>query len=42
VAHLRGELDEASLPVKITQATKIFARRQRTWLKGANVEWLAV
>ncbi|MEO7093241.1 MAG: tRNA (adenosine(37)-N6)-dimethylallyltransferase MiaA [Polyangiales bacterium] len=39
-AHLRGELDAASLAPKITRATRIVARRQRTWLKGANVEWI--
>jgi tRNA dimethylallyltransferase len=37
-AHLQGELDAASLAPKITRATRIFARRQRTWLKSANVE----
>ena len=39
-AHLRGEIDGASLAPKITRATRIFARRQRTWLKSANVEWI--
>ena len=39
-AHLRGDLDEPSLAPKIARATRIFARRQRTWLKGANVEWI--
>ena len=40
-AHLRGDLDGAELAAKITRSTRIFARRQRTWLKSANVEWIA-
>ena len=39
-AHLEGQLAEADLPVAVVRATRIFARRQRTWLKTADVEWL--
>jgi tRNA dimethylallyltransferase len=41
-AYLRAELALSELAPKITRATRIFARRQRTWLKGANVEWTNV
>jgi tRNA dimethylallyltransferase len=39
-AHLEGHLDEASLAPAVVRATRIFARRQRTWLKSATIEWL--
>ena len=39
-AVLRGELPRAQLREKIVQATRIFARRQRTWLKTAGVLWV--
>ncbi len=39
-AFLRGELARESLRDAIVQSTRIFARRQRTWLKSAAVEWL--
>ncbi len=39
-AHLAGELPRDSLHSAIVQSTRIFARRQRTWLKHADVEWL--
>ena len=39
-AHVRGELPREELATQITRATRIFARRQRTWLRGAEVEWL--
>jgi tRNA dimethylallyltransferase len=39
-AHLRGEITLADLPVAISRATWIFARRQRTWLGHEDVEWL--
>lgn len=39
-AMLAGELAEGDLKGAITRATKIFARRQRTWLARAPVEWI--
>jgi tRNA dimethylallyltransferase len=40
VAHLDGELNRDELVVAIDRATKIFARRQRTWLREEDVQWL--
>jgi tRNA dimethylallyltransferase len=39
---LRAEtpLDEEALYDPIRRATRVFARRQRTWLRDENVEWL--
>jgi len=39
-AHVAGALPRASLHDAIVQSTRIFARKQRTWLKSAPVEWL--
>jgi tRNA dimethylallyltransferase len=39
-AHLEGTLPRESLRDAIVHSTRIFARRQRTWLKSAPVEWL--
>lgn len=39
-AHLQGSLPREALREAIVQSTRIFARRQRTWLKSANVAWL--
>jgi tRNA dimethylallyltransferase len=39
-AHLRGDLPEAGLEDTIVRATRIFARRQRTWLNHTAIEWL--
>ena len=39
-AFVRGELAREALLPAIVQSTRIFARRQRTWLKSAGVEWL--
>ena len=39
-AHLDGALAETELLPAIVRATRVFARRQRTWLKGADVRWL--
>ncbi|HEY8076795.1 MAG TPA: tRNA (adenosine(37)-N6)-dimethylallyltransferase MiaA, partial [Labilithrix sp.] len=39
-AHLAGEIPRESLHSAIVQSTRVFARRQRTWLKHADVEWL--
>ncbi len=33
-AHLAGELSRDELPTAIVRATRVFARRQRTWLRG--------
>ncbi|MBI2389719.1 MAG: tRNA (adenosine(37)-N6)-dimethylallyltransferase MiaA [Deltaproteobacteria bacterium] len=40
-AHLEGATAEADLAKTITRATRIFARRQRTWLAKAPVEWIS-
>lgn len=37
----RDAVDRAALTVEIVRATRIFARRQRTWLRQQPVEWLA-
>jgi tRNA dimethylallyltransferase len=37
---LEGRLHREALLPAIVQSTRIFARRQRTWLKQAGVEWL--
>lgn len=39
-AHVRGELPRGKLVELIVQSTRVFARKQRTWLKSATVEWL--
>jgi tRNA dimethylallyltransferase len=39
-AHLEGEIARADLETQIVRSTRIFARRQRTWLRGADVTWL--
>lgn len=40
-AHLDGALSEAELLPAIVRATRIFARRQRTWLNGeSRIVWL--
>ena len=39
--HLRGELAEADLEAAIVRATRIFVRRQRTWLRDEPVIWAA-
>jgi tRNA dimethylallyltransferase len=39
-AYLEGALPRDALRDAIVQSTRIFARRQRTWLKQADVEWL--
>lgn len=36
----RGSVDTAALSAEIVRATRIFARRQRTWLRDRSVEWL--
>jgi tRNA dimethylallyltransferase len=39
-AHLEGKLPSAELLPAIVRSTRVFARRQRTWLEHAEVEWL--
>jgi tRNA dimethylallyltransferase len=39
-AHLAGELTAEELPAAIVRATRVFARRQRTWLNHEPVTWL--
>jgi tRNA dimethylallyltransferase len=39
-AHLAGELRRDELEVAIVRATRIFARRQRTWLREQPVTWV--
>jgi tRNA dimethylallyltransferase len=39
-AHLEGALPREGLRDAIVRATRVFARRQRTWLNHASVEWL--
>jgi len=36
-----GPVDLEALTTSVVRATRIFARRQRTWLRDQNVEWLA-
>ena len=38
-AHVRGELARPLLAETIVRATRVFARRQRTWLNHAEVTW---
>lgn len=39
-AYLAGTLPREALRDTIVQSTRIFARKQRTWLRSAPVEWL--
>lgn len=39
-AHLAGLLAREALRDAVVQSTRVFARKQRTWLKSAPVEWL--
>jgi tRNA dimethylallyltransferase len=39
-AHLRGEIPYRDLAGSIVRATRVFARRQRTWLNHNPVRWL--
>lgn len=38
--YIEGRLSEAELAPSITRATKVFARRQRTWLRNASILWV--
>lgn len=40
LAHLEGKLPREELRDAIIRSTRVFARRQRTWLNHADVEWL--
>jgi tRNA dimethylallyltransferase len=40
LAFTRGELPEAELLGAIVRATRVFVRRQRTWLRDEPVSWL--
>ena len=35
-----GAIDQAELELSIYRATRVFARRQRTWLRDQPIEWL--
>jgi tRNA dimethylallyltransferase len=39
-ATVAGELPEADLELAVVRATRVFARRQRTWLNHVDVAWL--
>jgi tRNA dimethylallyltransferase len=39
-AMLEGALPRVELEATIVRATRVFARRQRTWLNHADVVWL--
>lgn len=39
-AHMAGTLPREALRDAIVQSTRTFARKQRTWLRDAPVEWL--
>jgi tRNA dimethylallyltransferase len=39
-AHVQGELSRDDLLEAIVRSTRLFTRRQRTWLKSAEVTWL--
>jgi tRNA dimethylallyltransferase len=39
-AHLAGTLSAAELPTAIVRSTRVFARRQRTWLRDEPVVWV--
>ncbi len=39
-AMLKGKLSRAEIEEAIVRATRVFARRQRTWLRDADVTWL--
>ncbi|HEU4532836.1 MAG TPA: tRNA (adenosine(37)-N6)-dimethylallyltransferase MiaA [Polyangiaceae bacterium] len=40
LAHVRGELPRGELAPAVDRATRIFVRRQRTWLRDQPVHWL--
>jgi tRNA dimethylallyltransferase len=38
--HVEGRLSEAELAPAIVRSTRVFVRRQRTWLRDAGVAWV--
>jgi tRNA dimethylallyltransferase len=38
--HVAGRIPREELGPAIVRATRVFARRQRTWLNHADVRWL--
>jgi len=40
--HLAGAIPAEDLAGAIVRATRVFVRRQRTWLRGEPVEWVAL
>jgi tRNA dimethylallyltransferase len=38
-AHLEGEIAAADLHTRVVQSTRVFTRRQKTWLREAGVAW---
>ena len=38
--HVEGRLPESELSSAIVRATRVFVRRQRTWLRDEDVRWL--
>ncbi|HTJ85583.1 MAG TPA: tRNA (adenosine(37)-N6)-dimethylallyltransferase MiaA [Polyangiaceae bacterium] len=39
-AHLEGAIEADALHREIVKSTRVFVRRQRTWLRDADVSWL--
>lgn len=39
--HLDGEIPAADLTAAIVRATRVFVRRQRTWLRDEDVTWIS-
>src|SRR5205823_8301405 len=39
LAHIDGQISRDDLPAAIDRATKVFARRQRTWLRDEPLRW---
>jgi tRNA dimethylallyltransferase len=39
-AYTKGDLSRDALAEAIVQSTRVFARRQRTWLRSVDVTWL--
>jgi tRNA dimethylallyltransferase len=40
LAHVEGQLAENDLAPAVDRATRVFARRQRTWLRDQPVQWI--
>jgi tRNA dimethylallyltransferase len=39
-AYTKGQLSRDALADAIVRSTRVFARRQRTWLRSVDVTWL--